>query len=125
MLKIFYLLFRSRVGSDRYWLIFIIVAFTVIITHVVQRNLGMEPRRSIQDELFSKPDVLLPSGAHISFEARTDVQEHLKRSFFENPEKPDNYWVNPEKYAAAGVGSSGKSIDQSQADYKKRESINY
>merc|ERR1719154_296838 len=112
-----------RAGSERYWLMFCLVGFVVVITAFVQRNLGKDPGKSLSEEMYNKSDIFLPSGAHISLASLTDFQ--AQKSFWENPERPDNYWVNPEKLAKAGVGVPDKNISQVQEQRKRRESLEY
>lgn len=74
---------------------FCIVGFTCAVAYVTQRNLGSTPRKSLIEEIFSKDDLHLAGGQFIHRTARTDVNRHNKESFWENPDKPDNYWIDP------------------------------
>ena len=87
---------------------FCIVGFTCTVAYVAQRNLADKPKLSVLEEIFSKDEIYLPGGQHITRAARTDIQRENKESFFENPNKPDNYWISP--MAERSLNAPGKRV---------------
>eukprot|EP00090_Calanus_glacialis_P041531 TRINITY_DN7347_c0_g1_i1.p1 TRINITY_DN7347_c0_g1~~TRINITY_DN7347_c0_g1_i1.p1 ORF type:complete len:296 (-),score=82.84 TRINITY_DN7347_c0_g1_i1:88-879(-) len=81
-----------KVGADRYSLMIIVVIVLVMVVQIYDRQI---PRTSVDDELAAKRDIVTSGGAHIHTRAQVDIQREYRRTVFEDPARPDRYWVTP------------------------------
>jgi len=81
-----------KVGADRYSLMVIVVILLVMVTQIYDRQI---PIPSVDDELVTKRDIVTSAGAHIHAKAQVDIHRDYMKSVFEDPARPDRYWVTP------------------------------
>jgi len=81
-----------KVGADRYTLMILIVIFLVIVVQVYDRQI---PGPSIDEDLATKREIVTSGGANISRTAQVDIHRDFRKSVFEDPARPDRYWMNP------------------------------
>ena len=78
----------TRVGSDRYWVMFASVLLVCVFTKLLERsgggdeedkvNGGYQSRKKFLEEAYSKKDVVTEGGQLIHFTARTDLEvDHM------------------------------------------------
>jgi len=81
-----------KVGADRYTLMILIVIGLGFILQMYDRQI---PGPSIDDDLASKRDIITDSGAYIHRSAQVDIHRDFYKSMFEDPARPNRYWVAP------------------------------
>jgi len=81
-----------KVGSDRYFLIFIVVVVLIIIVNMYDRQ---EKKENMMKLLWNTNDYITEAGGVVSRTSLVDSGAEYRSSIFEDPARPNNYWVTP------------------------------